>query len=218
MTKIMAISLVPVLAFLSIWGYQETPRPSQDAKSVAIDATHANTTQSIKDLQRAREELQLRASREYERELIKERRARAKARAEARAERKAERQAERQAERAAEREAEAEAATRAATRESSGGNSQSGGSLPELLLFIRSHESGGNYSAYNGSGCEGYGCGGAYQLHARYASSWASSAGYPGLSSNAANWSPSTQDAVAKWLFYSTNPDGAHWCNWTDYC
>jgi hypothetical protein len=210
MTKIMAISLVPVLAFLSIVGYQETPRPSQDAKSVAIDATNAEKYMSHMDVQREEEMLEQRA-REYERELIKERRARAKARAEARAER--------QAARAAEREAEAEAATRAATRESSGGaTSQSGGSLPELLLFIRSQESGGNYSAYNGSGCEGYGCGGAYQLHAKYASGWASSAGYPGLSSNAADWPASTQDSVAKWLFYSTNPDGAHWCDWTDYC
>lgn len=97
-------------------------------------------------------------------------------------------------------------------------------SLPSLLLTIRSEESGGgvpgayNYSAYNSSGCEGWGCGGAYQLHAQYASVWAERAGYPGLGSNAASWSPSTQDAVALNLFYSTNPDGAHWCNWTDYC
>lgn len=97
-------------------------------------------------------------------------------------------------------------------------------SLPSLLLTIRSEESGGgvpgayNYSAYNASGCEGWGCGGAYQLHAQYASVWAERAGYPGLGSNAASWSPSTQDAVALNLFYSTNPDGAHWCNWTDYC
>lgn len=90
--------------------------------------------------------------------------------------------------------------------------------MPSLLLLIRSHESGGNYSAYNASGCEGYGCGGAYQLHAKYAATWAARAGYPGLSGQAQNWSPAIQDAVALKLFYSTNPDGAHWCNWTDYC
>ena len=92
------------------------------------------------------------------------------------------------------------------------------GNLPPLLLLIRSHESGGNYGAYNGSGCEGYGCGGAYQMHAKYASVWAERAGFSGMSSNAANWPPATQDAVALHLFYSTNPDGAHWCNWTAYC
>jgi hypothetical protein len=97
-------------------------------------------------------------------------------------------------------------------------------SLPSLLLTIRSEESGGgvpgayNYSAYNASGCEGWGCGGAYQLHAQYASGWAANAGYSGLGSNAAVWPAPVQDAVALNLFYSTNPDGAHWCNWTDYC
>ena len=218
MTKIMAVTIVPLLAVLAFVSTNEGP--SQDAKSVAIDATlNAKEYQSHMDVQREQEMLDQR-SREYERELIKERRAKAKARAEAQAERVAERQHERRAAIKASRTAEAEAATQAATRESSGGStSQSGsGNLPELLLFIRSHESGGNYSAYNGSGCEGYGCGGAYQMHARYASGWAASAGYPGMSSNAADWPASTQDAVALWLFYSTNPDGAHWCNWTTYC
>ena len=213
MTKIMATSLVPVLAFLSIVGYQETPRPSQDAKSVAIDATHAKHYESDQDLQRRRELLQVRAARSYEREIIKERRARAKARAEARAER--------EAALAAEREAEAEAATRAATRESSGGaTSQSGSSnLPELLLIIRSHESGGNYSAYNGSGCEGYGCYGAYQMHGAYMDDWARRYGAGDYAGTPANqWPASVQDKVALGLFYSTNPDGAHWCDWTDYC
>ena len=37
----------------------------------------------------------------------------------------------------------------------------------------RAHESGGHYTARNATGCEGYGCGGAYQLHARYAAEWA---------------------------------------------
>lgn len=92
------------------------------------------------------------------------------------------------------------------------------GNLPPLLVSIRANESGGNYAAYNPTGCEGYGCGGAYQLHALYASTWAERAGYPGLGGNAAVWPPSTQDAVALDLFYSTNPDGAHWCDWVDYC
>jgi hypothetical protein len=92
------------------------------------------------------------------------------------------------------------------------------GDLPPLLAFIRSNESGGDYAAYNPTGCEGWGCGGAFQLHAQYASTWAASAGNPGLGSNAAAWAPATQDRVAVWLFYSTNPDGAHWCAWTDYC
>lgn len=95
---------------------------------------------------------------------------------------------------------------------------RSGVGLPPLLELIRSHESGGNYSAYNAGGCEGYGCGGAYQLHARYAPAWAASAGYPGMGPNAAAWPPATQDAVALWLFQSTSPDGTHWCRWTDYC
>jgi hypothetical protein len=139
--------------------------------------------------------------------------------------RQAERREARQAERAAARE---EAAEQAAQEEStsvvasSGDGTNSGsdksGTLPDLLLFIRSHESGGNYGAYNASGCEGYGCGGAYQLHAAYAAEWAARAGYPGLSGQAQTWPAATQDAVALHLFYSTNPDGAHWCNWTDYC
>ena len=90
--------------------------------------------------------------------------------------------------------------------------------LPALLLTIRAHESGGNYAAYNGAGCEGYGCGGAYQMHARYASTWAQRAGFAGLPSNAATWPAATQDAVALDLFYSTNPAGSHWCDWTEYC
>jgi hypothetical protein len=35
---------------------------------------------------------------------------------------------------------------------------------------------------------------------------------------NAAAWPPAVQDAVALALFRSTNPDGTHWCAWTDYC
>lgn len=90
--------------------------------------------------------------------------------------------------------------------------------MPALLLIIRAEESGGNYAAFNPSGCENYGCGGAYQLHALYASVWAERAGYPHLSSQAQQWPASVQDEVALELFYSTNPDGAHWCLWVDYC
>lgn len=90
--------------------------------------------------------------------------------------------------------------------------------LPPLLSLIRDHESSGDYSAFNPTGCDGYGCGGAYQLHALYASEWARRAGYPGQPANAAQWPPSVQDATALDLFLSTNPDGYHWCHWTDYC
>lgn len=135
---------------------------------------------------------------------------------EARQERRREaRAASRAAERAA---AEAQANTPAPTPTQSPVTTASSGGLPALLVTIRAHESGGNYQAYNGSGCEGYGCGGAYQMHARYASEWAARAGFPGMSSNAATWPAAVQDKVALNLFYSTNPDGAHWCNWTSYC
>lgn len=212
MTKIMAVTLVPVLIVLFLINDQVTPRPSQDAKSVANDATHASLLGPQQVKQRQKDVA--RTSRDFERVEIREqkRRARAKARAEARAEARAQAQAQ--------AEAEAEAATNAATRESSGGTSSQGsGSLPQLLLFIRSHESGGNYSAYNGSGCEGYGCYGAYQLHGAYMDDWARRYGageYAGTPAN--QWPASVQDKVALGLFYSTSPDGAHWCNWTDYC
>jgi len=107
-------------------------------------------------------------------------------------------------------------ASRESDRQPTITQSQSSGSLPPLLLTIRSNESGGNYSAYNASGCEGYGCGGAYQLHANYASGWASEAGYPNMSSQAQNWPPDIQDAVALYKFNATN--GGLWCDWADYC
>lgn len=100
----------------------------------------------------------------------------------------------------------------------SGGSS----SLPALLLKIRSCESGPcdskhfSYTAYNPTGCEGYGCGGAYQLHAEYASGWAAEAGYPGMSSQAQNWPGAIQDAVALYKFNATG--GALWCDWASYC
>lgn len=90
--------------------------------------------------------------------------------------------------------------------------------LPPLLALIREHESSGDYTAVNPTGCDGLPCGGAYQLHSSYATIWADQAGYPGLSSNAATWEPATQDAVALHLFYSTKEAGWHWCQFTAYC
>lgn len=132
---------------------------------------------------------------------------------EARQQERQERREARQQERAEERALEVETTSRSSSR-----NAMSG-SLPELLAFIRSQESGGNYSAYNGSGCEGYGCYGAYQMHGAYMDDWARSYGAASYASTPANqWPPAVQDQVALGLYYSTNPDGAHWCNWTDYC
>ena len=90
--------------------------------------------------------------------------------------------------------------------------------LPPLLLTIRRHESHGNYTLVNPTGCDGAPCGGAYQLHSWYASEWARRAGYPHMSSDAATWPPATQDAVALHLYNSTNPPGYHWCRWVTYC
>lgn len=94
------------------------------------------------------------------------------------------------------------------------------GDLPPLLLLIRDHESGGNYRAYNPTGCSDengvWSCGGAFQLSEQYASGWAVEAGFPGMSSQAQTWPRSTQDAVALFKFNAT--DGQLWCAWTDYC
>jgi hypothetical protein len=90
--------------------------------------------------------------------------------------------------------------------------------LPPLLLTIRQHESHGNYTAYNPTGCDGAPCGGAYQLHSWYASEWARRAGYPNMPANAATWPPATQDAVALHLYHSTATPGWHWCEFTTYC
>jgi hypothetical protein len=133
---------------------------------------------------------------------------------------------ERARERAAAEAAQAESTTdvvespSSSSSSSSSGNLGSGsGSLPALLQLIRSNESGGNYSAYNGSGCEGYGCYGAYQLHGLYMDDWARQYGAAAYAGTPANqWPASVQDKVALGLFYSTNPDGLHWCNWTSYC
>jgi hypothetical protein len=120
----------------------------------------------------------------------------------------------RQAERAA-----VEESTPVVVSEPEGAGTPRNGALPGLLLTIRSYESGGNYSAYNGSGCEGYGCFGAYQLHGAYMDDWARRYGAGGWASVPANrWPPAVQDKVALGLFYSTNPDGAHWCAWVSYC
>ena len=92
------------------------------------------------------------------------------------------------------------------------------GALPPLLLTIRAHESGGNYQAYNPTAAKATDAAAPTRLHARYAPVWAARAGYPGMAPNAATWPPATQDKVALNLYYSTNPDGAHWCSYTGYC
>jgi hypothetical protein len=93
-------------------------------------------------------------------------------------------------------------------------------SLPDGLLYIRSQESGGNYTAYNPTGCSDengtFSCGGAYQLSEQYASAWAAEAGYPGMSSQAQIWPRDVQDAVALYKYERTG--GGLWCDWTDYC
>jgi hypothetical protein len=135
-----------------------------------------------------------------------------------------ERREERQAERAAaRREAAAEAQEESTPVVASGSGTNNGsdysGTLPDLLLSIRAHESGGNYSAYNAGGCEGYGCGGAFQLHLGYADDWAVRYGVGEWADTPPqNWPPSVQDTVALGLFYSTNPDGDVWCRWVEYC
>jgi hypothetical protein len=81
---------------------------------------------------------------------------------------------------------------------------RSGTRLPPLLATIRAHESGGF---------------GAYQFHGRYMGAWATRYGHPEVARTpATQWSPTVQDDVALGLFYSTNPDGDHWCRWTTYC
>lgn len=98
----------------------------------------------------------------------------------------------------------------------------SSGGLPALLVTIRANESGGNYAAYNPTGCSDengtWSCGGAYQMSEQYAAGWAAEAGYPGQSSQAQTWDPAVQDAVALYKFYATNPDGSMWCSFTEYC
>jgi hypothetical protein len=88
------------------------------------------------------------------------------------------------------------------------------GSLPSLLLTIRANESGGNYQAYNATGCLG-GCYGAYQMTGEYMDTWAIEAGYPDYA-YAGFWPAEVQDAVALYKFNQTG--GALWCDWTDYC
>lgn len=94
------------------------------------------------------------------------------------------------------------------------------GTVPALLQIIIDHESGGNYRAYNPTGCSDengtWSCGGKYQLSSQFAAGWAANNGYPGQSSNAAEWAPEVQDAVALALFNKTN--GGLWCNYTSYC
>ena len=136
----MAVTLVPVLAALLVVSHPNEG-PSQDAKSVAIDATHVKTdNESAQDLQRRREALIQRAARSYEREKIQERRARAKARAEAQARREA--RADRRAEAKAETLAPAQKEISVAPRVS----------LSGVWDQLASCESGGNWSINTGNG------------------------------------------------------------------
>jgi hypothetical protein len=139
MTKLMAITLA-ILAPILLVGASNAGR-SQDAKSIAIDATHASITkyESDTDLQRRREVLIQRSDRSLERVRLQERRAEAKARAEAQARRQ--------------RQAEAEAATRAqAQQETSVARSVSYDSVWDQLAQC---ESGGNWSINTGNGYYG---------------------------------------------------------------
>lgn len=128
------------------------------------------------------------------------------------------------AELAAQQEAEQAAEERSIAIQTDVARSSGSGSseLPALLSTIRSNESHGNYSAYSSDGCSDengtFSCGGAYQLSEQYAAGWAAEAGYPGMSSQAQTWPATTQDKVAIYKFYASNPDGDLWCHWTTYC
>lgn len=156
MTKIMAVILVPVLAILGITASANTSQ-SQDAKSVAIDATKYATYsyQSVRDQQRRREVIQQRASREIHRAQVKieqQRRAKAKARAEARAQR---------AQAKAATQAQAQASVSAQTYTSVSGNRKIGQQIMlargwdmsqwPCLDSLWTRESGWSTAAYNSS-------------------------------------------------------------------
>lgn len=144
MTKIMAVTMIPVLAVLM---YVSTTNqgPSQDAKSVAIDANNASLIGPQQAKQRTKEVTQ--TSRDIERISIieKRRRERAKARAEAQAQREAE---------AAQR-AEAEAAAQAQTQQQE--SVAQSPAVPSGSVWDRlaSCESGGNWSINTGNGYYG---------------------------------------------------------------
>lgn len=132
---------------------------------------------------------------------------------------KARMEARQEARQKARQEARKQEAIAAASVPSSNVTTTSSSGLPPLLALIRFNESRGNYSAYNPTGCGGYGCYGAYQLHGAYMDDWArryGAAAYAGIPAN--QWPPSVQDKVALGLYYSTNPNGQFWCDWTNYC
>jgi len=148
----MAVTVVPVLAVL-MFASTMNEGPSQDAKSVAIDAALVQEISPLQAKQRIREVTQ--TSRDIERIEIRERRARAKAKAEAQAKREAAAAAKAAAE--AQRQAEAEAAARAqAQQQQSVAQSQtqstSSGSVWDRLAQC---ESGGNWSINTGNGYYG---------------------------------------------------------------
>lgn len=90
-------------------------------------------------------------------------------------------------------------------------------SIPAGLALIRANESGGDYQAVNPTGCGGYGCGGAYQLHRGYADDWAIRYGYGEWADvPPEQWPPAVQDGVARGLYEATN--GRAWCDFTTYC
>jgi len=140
--------MIPVLAVL-MFVSTSNQGPSQDAKSVAIDAALVQEISPLQAKQRVREVTQ--TSRDIERIEIRERRARAKAKAEAQAKREAAAAAKAAAE--AQRQAEAEAAARAqAQQQQSVAQSSSNGSVWDRLAQC---ESGGNWSINTGNGYYG---------------------------------------------------------------
>lgn len=144
----MAVTVIPVLAVL-MFVSTTNQGPSQDAKSVAIDAALVQEISPLQAKQRVREVT--RTSRDIERIEIRERRARAKAKAEAQAKREAAAAAKAAAE--AQRQAEAEAAARAqAQQQQSVAQSSSSGSVWDRLAQC---ESEGNWSINTGNGYYG---------------------------------------------------------------
>lgn len=180
----MAGIVVTLLAFI---GAAQTSN-GQDAKSVTQDAKivvyNPHTTEDHNAVQERREKIQIQASRDEERQLIKYRKRQAEARAEAQAERQAAREARREAE--AQTEAQPEATTSTTQSESI---TPMNGSLDWAALRNCESGSSGLYQANTGNGYYG-----AYQFSL---STW-QSVGGTGLPSDA---SPAEQDSRAQMLY-----------------